>query len=507
MSDVVNTSTGTSSRGQDRPGSVPVPPCLKSAGFAPESTHTQPETCPVCRRAARAGHRCVGGRHQHHRSALPRATFDQLTLGCADPSIGTLAGHRGPRQELRLGTLNGDALVVVDHALGPDTSGVPVLVRRPLVRPRGLPPSAVVAVRRSVSARLPETRHLRLGPRQLASAHPAVPEVGQIVGRVGGGGRCRHAPTDTDGAFGLRSRLDLAADNERRRPVPEAVPVDADARRDPRQGPRPHNRDARAGRQSQSPLTSREASDGVVQRREGSPACLELRSAAPFDLGRVAQRLGAGPQRLPLGDLGALPQPGRPPPGLGQQLRQAAERRLTARPALMDRLVPQKPATMPPSQQRTFRARSGTHTVRVEHCLHQRRNVSAATDQTPVTVRERRLYLPTDRAGGFSGAVRSSSPRRCPTACTCSSPVTRSTASVVSSGRPRAGHPGCSVRSSNSLHRGPVSRRCGPARTSSPLLAAQPRRSSKSMSRTSATRRPRPFLPTAKAGGSTGAFR
>ena len=72
MSDVVNTSTGTFSRGQDRPGSVPAPTCLKSAGFAPEGTHTQPETCPVCRRAARAGHRRVGGRHQHHRSAGSR---------------------------------------------------------------------------------------------------------------------------------------------------------------------------------------------------------------------------------------------------------------------------------------------------------------------------------------------------------------------------------------------------------------------------------------------------
>jgi len=262
MSDVVNTSTDTLSRGQDCPGGIPVPTCLETAGFTPESSHTQPEPRLVSRRAVRAGHRCVGGRHQHHRSARPRAAFDQFPLRRTYRGVRTLAGHRGLRQERRLEILHGDELVVVDHSLGPDSAVVLVLVRGLLVQLRSLTASTLVP-RGRCGACLVTPTHLPLCLGQLSSATLPVAEVGQVERRVGGRRCGSHSPVDPDGPRDLGRRLRIAADHKRPIPMPEAVLVDPDARRLGGQRSGPDHGDADARRQPQTTVTDREASGGA----------------------------------------------------------------------------------------------------------------------------------------------------------------------------------------------------------------------------------------------------
>jgi hypothetical protein len=147
MSYVGNTSTDGLSRGQDRRGSFRVAVCGKAAVRAPDGSFRQVKAC-VSDAAPRTRHCPVGGRHQQHRSARPRATFDQFTFGCAHRGLGTHAGHRGLRQEPGFEALSGDPVMVVDHALGPFPAGVFVLVRALRVQPRRFPRGWPVTVRR-----------------------------------------------------------------------------------------------------------------------------------------------------------------------------------------------------------------------------------------------------------------------------------------------------------------------------------------------------------------------
>jgi hypothetical protein len=212
MSYVVSTSTDTFSRGQNHSGGVQVSPCSESAALAPKSPYTQPKTRLVSRRAPGAGHCCVGGRHQHHRSTRPRATFDQLGLGCTDRSISTLARHRGLGQKSRFQVLDGDGLVVGNHTASPYAGRVLVLVRCLLVQFRRVALGSQVAVGRSLSARPAASTHLPLGLRQLSGATLPVPQIRQVVCRVGGGGRGGHTPVNADRVGYLGSGLDLTTD-------------------------------------------------------------------------------------------------------------------------------------------------------------------------------------------------------------------------------------------------------------------------------------------------------
>jgi hypothetical protein len=144
---VGNTSTDGLGRGQDQPASVRVTPCGKAAVRAPEGVFRPVEAC-VSHAAPRTRQCRVGGRHQQHRSARPRATFDQFTFGCAHRGFSTHAGHRGLRQEPGFEALSGEPVMVVEHALGPFPAGVLVLVRALPVQPRRFPRGWPVTVRR-----------------------------------------------------------------------------------------------------------------------------------------------------------------------------------------------------------------------------------------------------------------------------------------------------------------------------------------------------------------------
>src|SRR5664280_568986 len=91
MAEVVDTCTAPFCRGEDRPGSVRVPALDETAGRAHEGSFGQCEAGLGSRSATRTGHRGVGGRYQHHRSARPHATFDQ---GGLDAPIAASAALR-----------------------------------------------------------------------------------------------------------------------------------------------------------------------------------------------------------------------------------------------------------------------------------------------------------------------------------------------------------------------------------------------------------------------------
>jgi hypothetical protein len=195
MAYVVGTAAAAFCRGEDHPRSVPVTARGVPAGPAPESSFGQPGA-RLSLAALRAGHRGVGGRYQHHLAARPGATLDQFPLGRADRGVGGFARHRGPGQETGPDVLDRDGLVIAGDTLSPGARCVGVLPPGLFVQPGSLPPGVLVALGLGLAAPVP-ARHPALCPGQLGRAHLAVPGVGEIVGRVGGGGRGGDAPVDT----------------------------------------------------------------------------------------------------------------------------------------------------------------------------------------------------------------------------------------------------------------------------------------------------------------------
>jgi len=408
VSYVVNTSTDTFSRGQDHSGSVQVSPCGKAAVRAPEGLFGESQAC-LSLAAPRTRHRRVGGRHQHHRSARPLATFNQLRLGRTDRSISALAGHRGPGQELRFEVLDSDDLVVVDDTLRPDPPRVLVLVRGLAVQLRRSPLGPLVPVRRSLAPGV-TTGHLPLGSSELGRTPPPMSEVGQIVSRIGSCGRAPHPPVDTNRPSKLRNGLGVAADHERRIPVPKRILIDTDTARLGWKITGPHHRDAHAPGQPQPATADSETPSGVLQRWVRFLMGCELRPTPILDLERLGQCEAVSPQDLLLSNLRPFTQPNDPASGLGKQLAQSGE--VWALPGLLhvDGFVPEEPASVPLREQRALRLHARAQTVRVAHCLNHTRNVSAGTDIPLPVVRHRfgqwRPYLPTAKAGGFTGATR-----------------------------------------------------------------------------------------------------
>src|ERR1022692_3772077 len=534
MSYVVSTSTAAFCRGQDHPGSVPVPGSGVTAVRALESSFGQPEAPLGSRKTLRAGHCRVGGRNEHHLPGRLRATFDQFPLRRPDRSISGLARHRGLCQEQRLEVLDGDGLVVVHDRPGPDTARVGVLPGGFLVELRRLPARALIALRLGLPALTLTTRHPALRPGQLGSTALAVPAVGQVVGRIGCGGRGGDAPVDADTGSGFRCWLSLASDDERCMPVPEGILRDADARRVGRKLAGPDDRDADTFGQDQPAVADAEPTGGVLQAGQRHGSFLSDWLTAALDLERVIEGEGVSAESLLLSDLRPVTQPAKTAAGLGEHLGQAAERRTGPGSLLVNGLVPEEPAAVPLVGQRAFRHGAGAQAVGVAHCLVHAKHYTAQTCIVSTWTRSGQTTTsctaaPTASSGALStggrsskvlltcgcsrssamcaaiGTRRSSSWRRCPTMCTCSSAATRSTGFTGWSSRSRAGRRGCSARSSRTCAPGcPPS---GPTLTSSPRSAARPWRSSSVMSRTSGTpEQARPFLPMAEARGFAGGF-
>ena len=185
-----------------------------------------------------------------------------------------------------------------------------------------------------------------------------------------GSGRCGgHTPVDANTASTTRIGLDFSAHDERGIPVSEAVAIDANRRRRRRQISRPHHRDRDALRQHQVPITDREPTRRVLQRRQGSLARLHLRATVLGHLERVVQRLGIIAKHLLLSDLRPLTQPPQSRARSGEQLPEPRERRFLPGFLLVHRLIPQPPAAAPLSQQRRLGGAPGPQPVGGPHHL------------------------------------------------------------------------------------------------------------------------------------------
>ena len=198
MSYVVSTGTVAFSRGKDRPCGVSVAAVCVATVAALEDAQTQAEPFLGSRTALGAGHRGVGGRHQHHLPTRPRTFVDQFSFARADRRVGRFAGHPRLGQELRLEVLHGDQRMVVDDPLGPLSRVVGVLPGGLLFDPGRLPLGGQVTLGRGLSLRSAAPGHGALGLGPLGGAAFPVAEVGQVEVGIGGGGGSLHAPVHAD---------------------------------------------------------------------------------------------------------------------------------------------------------------------------------------------------------------------------------------------------------------------------------------------------------------------
>ncbi len=276
MSDILDTDVAPFCHGRNHSGSVPVPTVGVAAVCAPEVSLVQFES--LGSRETSTARRCrVRGPDHHHLPPGPHGTLDKFALGRTDRSVSRLTRHGRLGQKLRLEVLDGDQIMLVDNMFGPYSGVVDGSPGGFLRQSGGLSLGVDVAPRlRACLAVTPGHRALCF--RQLGGASPAVTEMRQIEGWVGGRRRGGHTPVDPDATPAASRGCGLAADDEGGIPMPETVPADADRSRLGWQFSRPDDRDRDALGQYQTTLTKRERSFRVLQRRQGSPAGLHLRA-------------------------------------------------------------------------------------------------------------------------------------------------------------------------------------------------------------------------------------
>ncbi len=284
MSDSVNVSTErprgvSSSRGQDRPGGVSVSSVGVSAGPAFESSLRQRQGCLGSRPAFAARHRCVGGRHNHHRSACPLTIGNQFAFGNAVGVIGCLARHRGQEQKLRAEVIDSDHLMGGDDLTSPLAGRVLALPGDFLVQSRGLLLSGLVSARRFLAGFGFTSDHAALIFRELACCGFRVPGNFEVELWFRGGSDRGHTPIDPDHALNFWQRLVAHSYNEAGVPVPERIPVHPNTGRFAGQFTRPHHRDQPAASQTQTPVFEAETVTGVLQTRQSLLGMLEVSPA------------------------------------------------------------------------------------------------------------------------------------------------------------------------------------------------------------------------------------
>ncbi len=253
MSYVVNTDTVEFYRGrQNHVGGVAVAVRGMATRLAPEDTHIQREPLLGSRTTARAGHRRIGGRNQHHLPSRPRGTFDQLAFRRTDRGIRRFPGHTAVDQELGFEVRDSDRSMVGDHPPRPHTRGVSVLPGRFLVQAGGFTPGPPVTVARGVTSRASAAGHLTLSSCQFGGTTTPVSHVRQVMAGAGGGSGGGHTPVDPHPAFRDGRCFEGAPGDERRIPVTERIPVHTHRYRGGRQFSRPHHRYRHLARQAQA---------------------------------------------------------------------------------------------------------------------------------------------------------------------------------------------------------------------------------------------------------------
>ncbi len=389
-------------RGQDRPGGVSVSSGDVSTGRALESSLRQRQAVLGSRPALAARHRCVGGRHYHHRSACPQGVGNQFAFSGSDGVIGCLTRHRGLEQKLGAEVFHRDQLVARHDAARPLAGCVLALPCDFLVCNGSLPLCGLVSARRFLARFGFTSGHAALIFRELACGGFRVLGSFEVELWFRCGRDCGYAPVDPDCAVNLGKWLIVDAYDEAGIPVPEAVLVDPHAGRFAGQFTRPHHRDQPTPRQPQATVFEAEPVTGVLQTRQSFLRVLET---APALARERAQRLLLRGHRA-----GGQP----------RQRRTSHGQVLTAdiRAAILTRrhtLIPNPPGPMPLTHQRTLDLHSRTQPeVETQHrgCRHlanvtersansRRRHMQQATAN-----RHPYLRLPIAKARGISDGSR-----------------------------------------------------------------------------------------------------
>ncbi len=400
MSDSVNTNTLAFYRGKDRPCGVAVSPGGVTAGPAPENSFRQWESLLGSRETTRTRHRCVGGRHNHHRPASPRSGSDQFTFRCTDSVVGSFTRHRGLEQELGAEVFHRDQLVGGDDAARPLAGRVLALPGDFLVQPRSLSFRGLITPGTPASGFRFTPRHPPLVGDQFLCRCFRIFGALKVELGLGRGGDAGHTPVDTDRPRHLGQRLVEDAYDEAGVPVPESVPIHPIAGWLRRQLPRPHDRDQPTPRQPQPTIFEAEPVAGVFQAR---PRFLRVLEGASALARERAQRLGLRGHR-------AGGQPRQRGPRGSQILARQVSPTVFAR---CHALVPNPAGPMPLAHQRTLGLRSRAQPIIVpQHrgCRH-KTNVSGGSDISRTRHMHRatangRPYLPIAKARGISGGSR-----------------------------------------------------------------------------------------------------
>ncbi len=399
MSDSVSTNTLAFYRGKDRPCGVAVSPGGVTAGPAPENSFRQWESLLGSRETTRTRHRCVGGRHNHHRPARPRSGSDQFTFRRTDSVVGSFTRHRGLEQKLGTEILHSDQLVVADDGLRPGPRRVLSLAGNLFVQSRGLPLRGLIAPR-TVPPRFRFTPgHAPLVGGQPIRCRLRVSRGFQIKLRLGSSGNAENTPVDTHRTGHLAQRGIVDTDHETGIPVAQRVLKHSNAGWFAGQFARPHHRDQPAASQTQATVFETEPVTGVLQTRQSGLRVLEVASAL------TSERA----QRLLLRGHRAFPQPRQPSPRGSQVLARQVRAAIFAR---RNTLVPNPARPMPLAQHPPLRHGSGPKPVVVakHRGRGHRTNIFDGSDIS----RRRHMhqattnghpYLPTAKARGISGGL------------------------------------------------------------------------------------------------------
>ncbi len=405
MSDSVNVSTErpcgvSSSRGQDRPGGVSVSSGDVSTGPALESSLRQRQAVLGSRPALATRHRCVGGRHDHHRSPCPQGVGNQLAFSGPDGVVGCLTRHGGLEQKFGAEVLNCDHLMRGDDLTCPLAGCVLALPCDFLVYNGSLSLWLPIAVRGFLAGFGFTSGHPPLIFRELACGGFRVLGCREVELGIRSSSDSGYAPVDTDHAVNLRQRIVIHAYDEAGIPVAQGILKHPNAGWFAGQFPRPHDRDQPTPRQPQATVLEAETVTGVFQTRQSFLRVLEIAPALARERA----------QRLLLRGYRAGGQPRQRRTGRGQVL---AADMCAAILARRHALVPNPPGPVPLAHQRTLRERAGTQPVVVpKHrgCRHHT-NITERSDNS----RRRHMqqatanghpYLPIAKARGISGGLR-----------------------------------------------------------------------------------------------------
>lgn len=369
MSDTVGTCAAPLCHVQDHPGSVPITIGGVTALLAPENPLTQQQTGLGSRPAITASHGGVGGRHQHHPSARPHASLDNLTLGGTDRGVCRLAGHGRSGQKLWFEVLDRDRLMVVDDPPRPDPRCMDVLPLCFFLHQRSASSRPLVPVARRLTTGPPSACHASLCLGQLLCGTVPISFEHRVVGGICGCGSGLHAPVHTDARCSRGRWYQLASHHERGVPVSQTVLVDLHRRRLGGQFPRPHDR-------YHSPLGEPKASSSkgetvarVTERGKRPASFFERRPAGSAYGERSFKRPRIVVDHLSLTVLGAFAEPETFGAREGEQLSKLRPCRSSASSLLMNGFVPQEPASVPLSNESALCDRAGTQSILVAHDL------------------------------------------------------------------------------------------------------------------------------------------